>query len=69
MGKCVMHKARRNSNGSFSVGKTWSLDDTRQVEQLGVGSFFHPYQLEANVPRTASALCLDNDAADVPVDN
>ena len=27
-----MHKARENSNGSFSIGKTWTLDDLAAVE-------------------------------------
>jgi hypothetical protein len=36
MGKAVLHKAKQNSNGSFSKGKTWMLDDMRQMEQSGV---------------------------------
>ena len=27
-----MHKARENSNGSFSIGKTWNLDDLAAIE-------------------------------------
>ena len=36
VGKVVVHKAKRNSNLSFSKGKTWSLEDMRVVEVVGV---------------------------------
>jgi hypothetical protein len=29
-----MHKAKENANGSFSVGKTWSLDDLAAIESF-----------------------------------
>jgi hypothetical protein len=32
-----MHKARENNNGSFSIGKTWNLEDLSAIE-----SFAHP---------------------------
>jgi len=35
-GKVFMHKAKRNNNGSFSKGKTWGLEDLRQVEVVTV---------------------------------
>ncbi|GAA5835794.1 hypothetical protein JCM9279_004648 [Rhodotorula babjevae] len=31
-GRCRLHKAKQNANGSFSIGKTWSLDDLQRVE-------------------------------------
>lgn len=30
-----MHKARENANGSFSIGKTWMLDDLSGVKSFG----------------------------------
>ncbi|GAA5947406.1 hypothetical protein JCM3765_001664 [Sporobolomyces pararoseus] len=31
-GKLKLHKAKQNANGTFSIGKTWHLEDLRQVE-------------------------------------
>ncbi|GAA5882579.1 hypothetical protein JCM16303_002054 [Sporobolomyces ruberrimus] len=31
-GKLRLHKAKQNANGTFSIGKTWNLEDLRQVE-------------------------------------
>ncbi|BGP46275.1 hypothetical protein JCM10450v2_002117 [Rhodotorula kratochvilovae] len=31
-GKCKIHKAKQNANGSFSIGKTWPLDTLQRVE-------------------------------------
>ncbi|KAL8729751.1 MAG: hypothetical protein Q9181_004896 [Wetmoreana brouardii] len=31
-GRVRMHKARENVNGSFSVGKTWNLDDLNSIQ-------------------------------------
>ncbi|PBP27846.1 exocyst complex component Sec3 [Diplocarpon rosae] len=31
-GRVRMHKARENSNGTFSIGKTWMLDDLASVQ-------------------------------------
>lgn len=36
MGKVVLHKAKRNSNMTFSKGKTWALEDVRTVEVVNV---------------------------------
>jgi exocyst complex component 1 len=33
-GRVRMHKARENGNGSFSIGKTWPLDDLTAVESF-----------------------------------
>jgi hypothetical protein len=38
LGKVVIHKAKRNSNLTFSKGKTWNLEDVRTVEMIGVSS-------------------------------
>jgi hypothetical protein len=35
-GKVVVHKAKRNSNLSFSKGKTWNLEDVRVLEVVSV---------------------------------
>ncbi|CAE6460065.1 unnamed protein product [Rhizoctonia solani] len=34
-GKGFIHKAKRNTNGTFSVGKTWKLEELKGVEVLG----------------------------------
>ena len=34
-----VHKARENANGTFSIGKTWNLDDLQQIEN-------HPMPLD-----------------------
>ncbi|KAI9686618.1 MAG: hypothetical protein M1822_003629 [Bathelium mastoideum] len=36
-GRVRMHKARENSNTSFSIGKTWNLEDLTAVELFGGG--------------------------------
>lgn len=36
LGKVVVHKAKRNSNLTFSKGKTWNLEDMRVIEMIGV---------------------------------
>lgn len=41
-GRVRMHKARENQNGTFSIGKTWVLDDLTMIE-----SFTH------SIPQTA----------------
>ncbi|CAO1605357.1 hypothetical protein XANCAGTX0491_008876 [Xanthoria calcicola] len=33
-GRVRVHKARENANGSFSVGKTWNLDDLNAIESF-----------------------------------
>lgn len=30
-GSCKLHKAKQNPNGSFSIGKTWALEDLQRV--------------------------------------
>jgi hypothetical protein len=37
-GKVFLHKAKRNNNGSFSKGKTWNLEDMRQIEVVTVSA-------------------------------
>ncbi|KAI9783213.1 MAG: hypothetical protein M1839_004053 [Geoglossum umbratile] len=36
-GRVRMHKARENVNGSFSIGKTWHLDDLTAIESFTGG--------------------------------
>lgn len=31
-GRLKLHKAKQNANGSFSIGKTWGLEELRVVE-------------------------------------
>ncbi|KAI5809017.1 exocyst complex component Sec3-domain-containing protein [Peziza echinospora] len=31
-GRVRVHKARENQNGTYSIGKTWNLDDLKQIE-------------------------------------
>jgi len=31
-GRVRVHKARENANGTYSIGKTWNLDDLQQIE-------------------------------------
>jgi len=33
-GRVRMHKARENANGTFSIGKTWSLDDLTAIKSF-----------------------------------
>ncbi|KAI4173572.1 MAG: hypothetical protein LQ346_008406 [Caloplaca aetnensis] len=33
-GRVRMHKARENANGSFSIGKTWNLDDLNAIQSF-----------------------------------
>lgn len=43
-GRVFIHKAKRNSNLSFSKGKTWYLEDVRVLEVMGVSVLFaHPH--------------------------
>ncbi|KAL9091660.1 MAG: hypothetical protein Q9165_004736, partial [Trypethelium subeluteriae] len=37
-GRVRMHKARENSNSSFSIGKTWNLEDLTAVESFTGGA-------------------------------
>ncbi|KAI9867814.1 MAG: hypothetical protein M1813_007636 [Trichoglossum hirsutum] len=37
-GRVRMHKARENLNGSFSIGKTWHLDDLTAIESFVGGT-------------------------------
>ncbi|KAK5124915.1 hypothetical protein LTR85_001105 [Meristemomyces frigidus] len=34
-GRVRMHKARENNNGSFSIGKTWNLEEMSGIESYG----------------------------------
>jgi hypothetical protein len=34
--RVFLHKSKRNTNGSFSIGKTWDIIDLRTVELLDV---------------------------------
>lgn len=35
-GRLRLHKAKQNANGSFSIGKSWSLEEMRTVEVIKV---------------------------------
>lgn len=34
--KIRLYKTKRNQNGAFAIGKTWSLDDIKQAEVIDV---------------------------------
>ncbi|KAF8273874.1 exocyst complex component Sec3-domain-containing protein [Lactarius quietus] len=38
-GSCFIHKSKMNSNGTFSVGKTWRLTELRAVEVVNPAAF------------------------------
>lgn len=37
-GKVTLNKAKRNANGSFSIGKDWDLNTLREAEVHGVSA-------------------------------
>jgi hypothetical protein len=54
-GRVRMHKARENPNGSFSIGKTWNLDDLQSItihpppnERGFTVTILKPYYWQAN---------------------
>lgn len=54
-GRVRMHKARENPNGSFSIGKTWNLDDLQSItshpapnERGLTVTILKPYYWQAN---------------------
>lgn len=54
-GRVRVHKARENANGTYSIGKTWNLDDLQQIENhLGFHdkgftvTLLKPYYWQAN---------------------
>lgn len=54
-GKCVLHKAKQNSNLSFSKGKTWALEDMRTMEQFGVSRLVVLIELDRTWHRRRSS--------------
>lgn len=46
-GRVRMHKARENNNGSFSIGKTWNLEDLSAIESYASTSTPAQNDLEA----------------------
>ncbi|GAA5862901.1 hypothetical protein JCM3774_006681 [Rhodotorula dairenensis] len=42
-GSCKIHKAKQNPNGSFSIGKTWALEDLQRVHRMIAG---RPHPIE-----------------------
>jgi len=54
-GKLKLHKAKQNANGTFSIGKTWNLEDLRQVEVSKV------CRLYSSLLRSASLRFLKDD--------
>ena len=51
-GKVVIHKAKRNTNMSFSKGKTWSLEDVQQIEVFGVSARLDHLDAHSRSPKT-----------------
>lgn len=58
-----LHKAKQNANGTFSIGKTWNLEDLRQVE---VSKVHYPSSLLSLDPEslTISPSCSECTRAD-----
>ncbi|CAG8761659.1 45201_t:CDS:10, partial [Gigaspora margarita] len=54
-GKVYLHKSKRNSNNTFSIGKTWSLEDIKCVEVVDSLAFIltinKPYLWTADTQR------------------
>ena len=46
-GEGFIHKSKMNSNGTFSVGKTWKLNELRAVEVINVGYIYFVFLLRA----------------------
>lgn len=40
-GRLKLHKAKQNANQTFSIGKTWALDDLNKIEVNKVNSTLH----------------------------
>jgi hypothetical protein len=40
-GRVRMHKARENNNGSFSIGKTWNLEELSAIQVMGWRSWIY----------------------------
>ncbi len=66
-GKVQLHKAKRNTNMTFSIGKTWALQDMRVVEVQGVSivsgrlAALHTHASKG----TAATLRVDHDQSDL----
>jgi len=43
-GPARIHKSKANPNGTFSIGKTWNIEDLRGLEVLSVCLFLDPLQ-------------------------
>ena len=35
-GRLKLHKSKRNSNGTYSIGKTWPLEELQVIEVIQV---------------------------------
>ena len=46
-GRVRMHKARENNNGSFSIGKTWNLEELAAIESFSNSAMPPQSELEA----------------------
>ncbi|GAA6059402.1 hypothetical protein JCM10212_003634 [Sporobolomyces blumeae] len=70
-GDLKLHKAKQNANGTFSIGKTWALEDLRQIEvsKRMVQGRLHPleftlvingksYRYETDLPSSQQAAFL-----------
>jgi hypothetical protein len=65
LGRVVLHKAKRNNNLSFSKGKTWSLEDMRGLEVIGVS--LPAVRFFGASSRAADRLCADDDYSALPL--
>jgi hypothetical protein len=54
-GEGFIHKSKMNSNGTFSVGKTWRLNELRAVEVINVSCTSVPWSYCVLKPAQPSA--------------
>lgn len=62
-GRCIIHKCKRNSNNTFSKGKTWNVEDIRALEVFDVSIYWHP---SCRADRVAALLLTSFDPATFP---
>lgn len=47
--KIRLYKTKRNQNGAFTIGKTWSLEDIKQIESMDVSMGVYIWTWRRNV--------------------
>ncbi|GAA6011560.1 hypothetical protein JCM11491_004688 [Sporobolomyces phaffii] len=57
-GNLRLHKAKQNANGTFSIGKTWNLEDLRQPLEFSLVINGKSYRYETDLPSSQQAAFL-----------